>query len=53
VQDDAGRVELIVARDPGPAGRAALQAEAGRLEGWLDGEKVAALYKSPVVTWDR
>ena len=53
VQDDAGRVELIVARDPGPAGRAALQAEAGRLEGWLDGEKVAALYKSPLVTWDR
>ena len=53
VQDDAGRVELIVARDPGPAGRAALQAEAKRLEDWLDGEKVTALYKSPLVTWDR
>ena len=53
VQDDAGRIELIVPTDPGPAGRAALQAEAGRLEGWLDGEKVAALYKSPLVTWDR
>jgi hypothetical protein len=53
VQDDAGRVELIVPRDPGPTRRAALQAEAKRLEDWLDGEKVAALYKSPLVTWDR
>jgi hypothetical protein len=38
--------------DPGPVGRAALQAEAKRLEDWLDGEKVTALYKSPLVTWD-
>jgi hypothetical protein len=53
VQDDAGRVELIVPTDPGPAGRAALQAEAKRLEDWLDGEKVTALYKSPLVTRDR
>jgi winged helix DNA-binding protein len=53
VQDDAGRIELIVPRNPGPAGRAALRAEAGRLGDWLDGEKVSALYKSPLVTWDR
>jgi hypothetical protein len=53
VQDDAGHIELIVPRDPGPAGRAAIHAEAKRLEGWLDGEKVSALYKSPLVTWDR
>ena len=53
VQDEAGRIKLIVPRDPGPAGRAALQAEAGRLGDWLDGEKVSALYKSPLVTWDR
>ena len=53
VQDEAGLIELIVPRDPGPAGRAALQAEAKRLEDWLDGEKVTALYKSPLVTWDR
>jgi len=53
VQDDAGQIELIVPRDPGPAGRAALQAEAKRLEDWLDGEKVTALYKSPLVSWDR
>jgi hypothetical protein len=53
LQDDAGKIELIVPRDPGPAGRAALQAEAGRLGDWLDGEKVPALYKSPLITWDR
>jgi len=53
VQDDAGRIELIVPTDPGPAGRAALQAEARRLGDWLDGQKVSALYKSPLVTWDR
>jgi hypothetical protein len=53
VQDDAGQIELIVPRDPGPAARAALQAEAERLGDWLDGEKVPALYKSPLVTWDR
>jgi hypothetical protein len=51
-QDDAGRVELIVPGDPGPAGRAALRAQAGRLQDWLDGEKVNAAYKSPLVTWD-
>jgi hypothetical protein len=49
VQDDAGRVELIVPHDPGPAGRAALVAEAKRLEDWFGGEKVTALYKSPLV----
>jgi len=53
VQDDAGHIELIVPRDPGPAGRAALQAEGERLGDWLDGEKVSTLYKSPLVTWDR
>jgi hypothetical protein len=37
-------------RDSGPAGRAALQAEAERLGDWLDGDKVSALYKSPLVT---
>jgi hypothetical protein len=51
VQGDAGRVELILPRDPGPAGRAALQAEAARLGGWLSGEKIPALYKSPLITW--
>jgi hypothetical protein len=55
VQGDAGQIELIVPGNPGPgpAGRAALQAEAERLGDWLGGEKVPALYKSPLVTWDR
>jgi Winged helix DNA-binding domain len=50
VQDDAGRLELMLGRCPGRAGRAALRAEAQRLEQWLDGEKVNALYKSPLAT---
>jgi hypothetical protein len=29
------------------------QAEAKRLEDWLDGEKVTAAYKSPLLTGDR
>jgi hypothetical protein len=53
VQDQAGRVELVLGRDPGPAGRAALQAEASRLEDWLGGEQVRALYKSPMTIGDR
>jgi hypothetical protein len=53
VQGDAGQIELIVPKNPGPGGRAGLQAEAERLGDWLDGEKVPALYKSPLVTWDR
>jgi hypothetical protein len=52
VQDHAGRIELVVPRDPGSAGRDALRAEGRRLEHWLDGEKVTSLYKSPVVTSD-
>ena len=54
VQDDAGRIQLTVAsdRDPGPAGRSALHVEAQRLGDWLDGCKVTALYKSPLVTRD-
>jgi len=53
VQDGAGRVKPIVPRDPGPAGRAALKAEAKRLEDWFDGEKVSSAYKSPLVTGAR
>jgi hypothetical protein len=53
VQDEAGRVELVVPADPGRAGRAALRAEAERLTEWFGGEKVTSLYKSPVTTWDR
>jgi len=48
VQDTAGRIELVLGRDPGPVGRAALDAQARRLETWLDGERVNAAYKSPI-----
>jgi hypothetical protein len=44
VQDDSGRIELIVPGAPVHAARAALHAEAERLGDWLDGEKVPALY---------
>ncbi|MBO0833745.1 MAG: AlkZ family DNA glycosylase [Actinobacteria bacterium] len=53
VQDNAGRIELILPADPGPAGRAALRVEAERLGDWLDGEKLPTLYKSPLVSWER
>ena len=52
VQDDAGHIALIVPRDLGSAGQAALQAEATRLEDWLAGEKVSTLYKSPLAARD-
>lgn len=46
VQDDAGRVELVLHHDPGDVGRRALQEQADRLTDWLDGEVVASVYKS-------
>lgn len=52
VQDDAGRVELVIGRDPGPVGRSALESEAARLGLWLDGERVNAAYKSPIIGRD-
>jgi hypothetical protein len=56
VQDDAGKVELILPRDPGPTGQVALQTEAERLNKWFAGEKVSAACESPVrnlgqLTW--
>lgn len=46
VQDDAGRVELVLHHDPGAAGRRALQEQADRLTDWLEGEVVTSVYKS-------
>jgi hypothetical protein len=46
VQDDAGRVQVVPLRDPGPRARAALQAEADRLTAWLDGVRVGTVYTS-------
>ncbi|MEV8146998.1 winged helix DNA-binding domain-containing protein [Arthrobacter sp. NPDC080073] len=48
VQDDAGHVELLIGRDPGIAGRKALQAQSKRLDDWLDGTRINAAYKSPM-----
>jgi hypothetical protein len=49
VQDADGRVEVVLLRDPGPAARAALQAEADRLTAWLDGVRVGTVYPSPAM----
>ncbi|HYH34173.1 MAG TPA: crosslink repair DNA glycosylase YcaQ family protein, partial [Nocardioides sp.] len=46
VQDDDGRVRVVLRGDPGMAARRALEAEAGRLTDWLDGEVVGNIYKS-------
>ncbi len=46
VQDDAGRVEVLLRDDPGPDARRALDAEAARLTDWLDGQVVSTVYKS-------
>ncbi len=46
VQDEAGRVQVLLRADPGRAARAALDAEARRLTAWLDGQVVGSVYKS-------
>jgi len=46
VQDEAGRVQVLLRDDPGRAARAALDAEAQRLTAWLDGQVVGSVYKS-------
>ncbi|RJO79178.1 winged helix DNA-binding domain-containing protein [Nocardia panacis] len=52
-QNEEGRIELVLPKDPGPTGRAALLAQAQRLGDWLDGAKVPTLYKTPLLTWSR
>lgn len=46
VQDDAGVVQVVLREDPGADARAALDAEAERLTGWLAGEPVNSVYAS-------
>jgi len=46
VQDEAGRVEVLLRDDPGPEARSGLDAEARRLTAWLDGQVVGSIYKS-------
>ncbi len=46
VQDDDGRVRVVLRGDPGLAARRALDVEAERLTAWLGGEVVGNIYKS-------
>jgi hypothetical protein len=47
-QRPSGEVYLQLLEDPGPAARAALDAEAARLTGWLDGVLLAPRFQSPL-----
>lgn len=49
VQDPGGRVEVVLRCDPGASARQALDREAERLTGWLAGEVVGTIYKSPLM----
>ena len=46
VQDDDGRVRVVVRDDPGSRARRALDAEAERVTAWLGGGVVGNIYKS-------
>lgn len=46
VQDEEGRVEVLLREDPGRDARRALEVEAERLTGWLDGQVISSVYKS-------
>lgn len=48
-QHPDGQVEVIYRSDPGRDARAALDREAERLTGWLDGEVVGSVYKSQLM----
>lgn len=49
VQDEGGRVQVLLRGDPGAAGRRALDAEAARLTDWLDGQVISTIYKSQLM----
>jgi hypothetical protein len=46
VQDPDGVVDVVLRHDPGGEAREALEAEATRLTGWLDGVRIASVYSS-------
>ena len=52
VQDDDGTVAVRLLEDVPAQGRAALRQEAGRLTGWLAGERVGTVYPSPAMRCD-
>jgi hypothetical protein len=49
VQDPDGVVQVHLRHDIGSEGRRALQEEAGRLSGWLDGHRVGTVYPSALM----
>lgn len=46
VQDDDGRVEVLLRHDPGAEALRALEVAAERLTTWLDGDRVNSVYAS-------
>ncbi len=53
VQDEDGRVRLVLREDVGAAARRALEAEADRLSDWLGGQVIASVYKSRLMKGER
>ena len=49
VQDDDGAVRTVLCEDIGADGQAALEAEAERLTGWLEGQRISTVYSSPLM----
>jgi hypothetical protein len=49
VQDDDGRVEVVLRQEIADAGRDALDREAERLTAWLDGVRITSVYASPLM----
>ena len=52
VQDPDGAVEVRLLEDVPEEGRAALRAQAARLQDWLAGERVGTVYPSPAMRLD-
>lgn len=50
---DAGDVRVLLREDVGAEGKAALEAEAERLAGWLGDVVIASVYKSPLMKGER
>jgi len=49
VQDPDGRVQVVLLEDVAASAREALEHEADRLTGWLDGQTVNTVYPSPAM----
>ncbi|MDP0399640.1 winged helix DNA-binding domain-containing protein [Tsukamurella strandjordii] len=49
LQDEDGIVQCVYGAEPGRRARAAVQVEADRLGEWMNGERVASMYKAPLI----